>query len=138
MSRRRARVTALEILFQVESRGPDGPDDDTLLEICDEALQRNRITVGGGGRFVKELVLGTWENRSEYDEAIAGRSEGWPLHRIGRVEVAIMRMALHELWRMDTPCSVVIDEAVELAKQYASSRAASFVNGILGSLVART
>ncbi len=128
-------MTALEILFQVQSHQSEGLTDDILHRMCDEALERNSILTGGGGRFVRDLVFGTWKHRHEYDDAIASRSEGWPLHRIGRVESAIMRMALHELRRMDTPRSVVIDEAVELAKQYASSRAASFINGILGSLV---
>jgi len=133
MSRKRARIAALEVLFQIESR--DEVNTDILKNVCAESLTRNGVNADPDRQFVRELVEGTWSNQEEYNEAIESRSEGWPLHRIGRVEAAIMRMALHELHNMDTPSSVVINEAVELAKKYASERAASFVNGILGSLV---
>lgn len=115
----------------------DGEDltPSALRKICDRSMDRNAVRVGDERDFVRALVLGVSEHRDEYDTAIASRSEGWPLHRIGRIEVAIMRMALQEMTRMDTPRSVVINEAVELAKMYVSQRAASFINGILGSLV---
>ena len=139
MLRRFARVTAIEALYQAESYQAGCCNREKDLEaICNEALLRNDIVNEQQRQFVRELIRGTWEHRHEYDEAISGRSKGWPLHRMGRVEVAIMRMALHEIRRMDTPRSVVINEAVELAKEYASGRAAAFINGILGSLVAET
>ncbi len=109
---------------------------DSIVDICHEALQRNGVAVGEYRDFAGSLIRGTWEHKAEYDESIEGSSRKWSLHRIGRVEAAIMRMALHEMRRMSTPPSVAINEAVELTKRYASERAASFVNGILGSLVA--
>ncbi|MFO8060818.1 MAG: transcription antitermination factor NusB [Bacillota bacterium] len=136
MSRRKARISALETLFEIESRGAGTLTPDSMAGICDEALQRNGVAVGEYRDFAASLVRGTWEHRAEYDEGIACSSHSWSLHRIGRVETAIMRMALHEMKRMSTPPSVAINEAVELTKRYASERAASFVNGILGSLVA--
>jgi len=130
-------VAALETLFGLESLRYDGEDLTTtaLKRACERSMDRNAVRVGEDRDFVRALVLGVSENKDEYDTAIASRSEGWPLHRIGRIEVAIMRMALQEMTRMDTPRSVVINEAVELAKKYVSRRAASFINGILGALV---
>ncbi len=135
MSRRRARISALETLFEIESRGSEVLTPDSMTSACHEALQCNGVAVGEYRDFAGCLVFGTWEHRAEYDRDIAGSSRKWSLHRIGRVEASIMRMALHEMRRMSTPPSVAINEAVELTKRYAPERAASFVNGILGSLV---
>ena len=136
MSRRKARISALETLFEIESRESEDVTSDSIVDICHEALQRNGVAVEEYRDFAGSLIRGAWEHKAEYDESIEGSSRKWSLHRIGRIEAAIMRMALHEMRRMSTPPSVAINEAVELTKRYASERAASFVNGILGSLVA--
>ena len=64
-------------------------------------------------------------------------SEGWPVERLGKAELAIMRLAVYEmLYDEDIPVNVAINEAVELAKKYGSDdNAASFVNGVLAKLV---
>ena len=62
-----------------------------------------------------------------------GLAIDWPLDRIGKVDRSILRLALQELSMKETPASVVIDEAVELAKKYSSAEAAKFINGILGA-----
>jgi N utilization substance protein B len=83
--------------------------------------------------FAKSLALATWENRSASDAIIEKLAIDWPLPRIGKVDRAILRLALQELESGETPSSVAIDEAVELAKKYSSQEAAKFINGILGS-----
>lgn len=65
------------------------------------------------------------------DDRIAGLSEHWRLERVGAVERAILRVALAELDRGETPPKVVIDEAVRLAHWFGGARAPAFVNGIL-------
>ena len=69
--------------------------------------------------------------------ALNSVSEGWPVDRIGKAELAIMRLAVYEmLYDDDIPVNVAINEAVELAKSYGSDdNAASFVNGVLAKLV---
>ena len=76
-------------------------------------------------------------NEKELDEKINSVSEGWPVDRIGKAELAIMRLAVYEmLYDDDIPVNVAINEAVELAKSYGSDdNAASFVNGVLAKLV---
>ena len=73
----------------------------------------------------------------DIDEKINLVSEGWPVDRIGKAELAIMRLAVYEmLYDDDIPVNVAINEAVELAKSYGSDdNAASFVNGVLAKLV---
>jgi len=69
------------------------------------------------------------------DERITAASDGWTADRLGAVERNILRIAVHELRGDDVPDEVAIDEAVTLAKRYATDDAARLVNGILGRIV---
>ena len=87
--------------------------------------------------YIKNKALLVCELSDELDEKINSVSEGWPVDRIGKAELAIMRLAVYEmLYDDDIPVNVAINEAVELAKSYgADDNAASFVNGGLAKLV---
>ena len=87
--------------------------------------------------YIKNKALLVCELSDELYEKINSVSEGWPVDRIGKAELAIMRLAVYEmLYDDDIPVNVAINEAVELAKSYGSDdNAASFVNGVLAKLV---
>lgn len=87
--------------------------------------------------YIKNKALLVCELSDELDKKINSVSEGWPVDRIGKAELAIMRLAVYEmLYDDDIPVNVAINEAVELAKSYGSDdNAASFVNGVLAKLV---
>ena len=87
--------------------------------------------------YIKNKARLVCELSDELDEKINSVSEGWPVDRIGKAELAIMRLAVYEmLYDDDIPVNVAINEAVELAKSYGSDdNAASFVNGVLAKLV---
>lgn len=87
--------------------------------------------------YIKNKALIVCELSDDIDEKINLVSEGWPVDRIGKAELAIMRLAVYEmLYDDDIPVNVAINEAVELAKSYGSDdNAASFVNGVLAKLV---
>ena len=87
--------------------------------------------------YIKNKALLVCELSDDIDEKINLVSEGWPVDRIGKAELAIMRLAVYEmLYDDDIPVNVAINEAVELAKSYGSdANAASFVNGVLAKLV---
>ncbi len=88
----------------------------------------------GARQFTRELVEGVQRDRPDLDAVIEHYSVDWPLDRIAPLEKSIMRVALHELTsRPDVPPEVVIDEAVEAAKELCSADAPKFVNGVLGS-----
>ena len=71
----------------------------------------------------------------ELDEAINSHSKGWDTKRMGKVDLAILRLAVYEVvYDEDIPVGVAIDEAVELAKKYGQDESASFVNGILAGI----
>lgn len=70
------------------------------------------------------------------DQAIIQSAPTWPIAKINKIDLAILRLAVYELLiDKTTPPKVVVDEAVELAKQYGSESSASFINGALGKLI---
>ena len=96
----------------------------------------------GAASFTRALAHATADNADELDPLIARHAKGWTLDRIAPLERAILRTALLEMLHPDTiegdrpiPPEGAIDEAVELAKTYASAEAPSFVNGILAAVL---
>ena len=72
---------------------------------------------------------------AELDSVIESISEGWKIGRIGKVELAILRVAIFEIQKdEDIPTGVAINEAVELAKVYGTEKSAKFINGLLAKL----
>ena len=85
--------------------------------------------------FIRQLVSGVKEHSRELDERIAPYLRGWTLERTARVDLAILRLSFYEmLYLRDTPESIVINEAVEMAKRYSTDKSGAFVNGVLGAL----
>ena len=118
MSRREARRTAVFLLFQWDVTGePLG----SLYE-------------GDVDPFARDLAEGVSAAAPDLDVRLTAASTGWPADRLGAVERNVLRVALFELDRGEPPTEIVIDEAVRLAKRYASDDAARLVNGILGRI----
>jgi len=118
-SRRAARRAALFILYQWDLTGQP------LASLYEGEVDEY-------ARTVAEAVVADAEN---LDRRITEVSTGWPASRLGALERNVLRIALHELDSEDVPPEVVIDEAVTLAKRYASEDAGRLVNGILGRIV---
>ena len=117
--RRAARRTALELLYQWDLTGQP------LASLHE----------GDVDEFALELAEGVAEQAPELDERISEASDEWRADRLGVVERNVVRMGLYELDRGDVPVEVAVDEAVTLAKRYASEDAGRLVNGILGRVV---
>lgn len=85
-----------------------------------------------GRAFADELVRGVLRDLERIDEVISQASENWRLERMARVDRNVMRIATFELIHLsDVPRSVVLDEAVTLAKKFGSEDSGKFVNGVL-------
>ena len=80
-------------------------------------------------------MSGVTARAAELDGQIAPYLRGWSMDRVARVDLAILRLAVYELSSGDTPQSVIINEAVEMAKRFSSDKSGSFVNGVLGAFV---
>ncbi|HBE94270.1 MAG TPA: transcription antitermination factor NusB [Desulfovibrio sp.] len=82
--------------------------------------------------FARGLVQGVWGRREELDQIIHRHSKHWKLHRIAKVELAILRLALYEMLHCaDIPLKVALNEAIELSKQFGDENSRNFINGIL-------
>ena len=82
--------------------------------------------------FARHIVQGTLENIEEIDKKIERQLEHWNFDRLGRVDLAILRISIYGLkYQQDIPYSVTIDEAIDLAKRYGSEESYRFVNGVL-------
>ncbi|MBT7913414.1 transcription antitermination factor NusB [Candidatus Bathyarchaeota archaeon] len=76
------------------------------------------------------------DNLELIDAAIQKAAPEWPLKNINRIDLAVLRVGTYELLHTDTPPKVIIDEAVEIAKTYGAENSSSFVNGVLGTILA--
>lgn len=119
MSRKSARRDALFVLYQWDVTG-------TPLASLHE---------GELDPYAQELVDGVSGEAAELDARINDASSEWSADRLGALERNVLRIALWELERDDVPLEAAIDEAVSLAKRYASEDAGRLVNGILGRVV---
>ncbi len=123
--RRRARQLALQILFQADL-GKFAIED--VLEAHRAERPREDWP------FITALCAGVTDHRKALDAVITKHLSNWTLDRLAAVDRNVLRMALYEMRRMDTPATVVINEAVELAKTYGGEESGRFVNGILGTI----
>ncbi len=117
-SRRAARRTALFLLYQLDVTGQP------LASLYEGEIDP----------WARELAEDVAERREYLDRRITQASEGWAADRLGAAERNVLRIAIHELESEGVPTEVSIDEAVRLAKRYASDEAGKLVNGILGRI----
>lgn len=87
--------------------------------------------------FTVALLLGVDSERARIDDLLSSAAVGWEIGRMPVVDRTILRLATWELLaRPDVPVAVVLDEAVELAKQYSTEQSGGFVNGVLSTIAA--
>jgi transcription antitermination protein NusB len=121
-SRREARRAALFMLFQWDVTGK--PLGSTYEGEVDD--------------FARETAEAVAERADELDRRIDEATVDWPADRLGALERNVLRVGIYELEKGDVPREVAIDEAVRLAKRYASDEAGKLVNGILGRIARET
>ena len=90
---------------------------------------------GTNRRFAEDLVEGTVTHLQTIDARIEAQAQHWRLERMAVIDRLILRMSVYQfLYRPDTPRSVVIDEAIELARTFSEQDAVRFVNGVLDGI----
>jgi N utilization substance protein B len=132
MKRRRSREYALQILFQLELTSS------TLNDEVFPAFWENKEEDKSVKEFTRQIVENTLAHIHDIDERIKNAAERWSIERMPVIDRSILRAATYELvYRSDIPPSVIINEALEIAKKYSTEESASFINGILDN-IART
>jgi len=126
--RRKARESALQILYQLEF---DGSRADSAIDLFWQEKRAPAETREYSRRLVEGIIAG----QKEVDDAIQSISQHWRIQRMAMVDRNILRLAAFEL--LNSPQiapAVVINEAIEIAKKFSGPEAATFVNGILDAL----
>ncbi|MEU9607838.1 transcription antitermination factor NusB [Streptomyces sp. NPDC048057] len=130
-ARSKARKRAFQILFEADQRGVSVPT--VLADWIRHSRTDDRQPPVS--EYTIELVEGYEAYAKRIDELIVTYARDWDLDRMPAVDRNIIRLGAYELvWVDGTPDAVVIDEAVELAKEFSTDDSPSFVNGLLGRL----
>ncbi|MDR1484541.1 MAG: transcription antitermination factor NusB [Planctomycetaceae bacterium] len=123
-----ARTVALQVLYQ-NDLNPDSSHELTDDFLADELPDHEAVY-----QFTCKLIDGVGKKRDEIDSKLQQLTHNWTLGRMSAIDRNILRLATYEIFYMDTPQPVVINEAIELAKKFSSKDSAAFVNGILDKL----
>jgi len=127
-SRRSARILALQALYQIDMSELCG---DEILKFSWLDKQYDDATI----EFARLLVKGTLENLQNIDDHIKRQLEHWDLDRVSYVDRAILRFSTYSLFsQADVPDTVIINEAIDIAKIFGSDDSYRFVNGVLDGI----
>jgi len=120
-----AREFALHLLYQMDQRKED------LTQILPEAIEFLKPT-GEDRGFALRLVEGVQEHKDLIDEHLRKAARNWDLERVASLDRCVLRLAVIELMLVpESPTRVILDEAIELAKNYSTEQSGRFVNGVL-------
>ena len=127
MTRHESRELAFILVFE-KSFQPET----TVIELIENALE---LELFPQNAFAENLARKVYENIEEIDKLIDENLVGWSAKRISKASRAVLRLAVCELmYSPDLPVGVAINEAVEIAKKYATTEDGSYINGVLGSI----
>ena len=125
--RRKAREYALQMLFQWDITHDSV---DQILSTFFNGQDESEAVAD----FARTLVIRTVENVEKIDILIQRHAEHWRLDRMATVDRNLLRLATQELFDNETPKTVVINEAIEIARRFSSQESPQFINGILDSI----
>jgi transcription antitermination protein NusB len=131
-SRHRAREAAVQMLYQWEVGQSEV--DEVLRTFWTANLPGAEGASKGVQLFAEQLVRSTVSNLDKIDPLITETAEHWRLSRMAALDRLILRLAIGEFLRGDTPRNVIINEALELAKTFSGEDSAKFINGILDAV----
>ncbi len=120
----------MQVLFERERRPEVTPDT---------ALLRNAQELGGvDGVFASDLLRGVMEHEGELRTVVQEHAPGWTWERMDPIARAVLLLGAYELVQArDVPAAVVINEAIEVAKEYGTEESGKFVNGVLNAIAHR-
>ncbi len=126
-TRHQARSAVIGLLYAYDL------GNENIAKYSDEILEESKIR-NKQRAFSNELFSGTVDNLDKIDEAIVANLKEWDYESIGKVEKAIMRLGVYEILIAGTDRAIIINEAVELAKELADEKSPQFINGVLDAI----
>ncbi len=131
-SRRKARILAFQALYAWEATKP--PVSQLIDFLWLDADKRDALDEGVA-TFSRHLISGTIEEIAAVDDLIKKHLKNWDFSRLNKVDLAILRMSVFALLHQDdVPASIVIDEAVDISKEFGTDDSYRFVNGVLDGI----
>jgi N utilization substance protein B len=128
LQRHRARQAALQVLYEIDIAGHQpGQALQNLLHRLEPALPTDPA------HFVQTIIEGVTAFKQRLDAVIGHFAPEWPVNQIAALDRNILRMAIWEMNFHNTPTKVIINEAVELAKEFSAETSPRFINGVLGA-----
>lgn len=128
MSRRELREQIFKLIFRVEFNDRDEMSQQESFFFEDAELEISQKDM----EYISKKSSSIIEKLDEIDAMINKQAKGWTTQRMGKVDLAILRLAVYEImFDDDVPMGVAINEAVELAKRFGQEESSGFVNGIL-------
>lgn len=154
MNRRKSRELVMKLLFQMTINKEDFKDvianlkenievdnieiinEETGLPAKKELTSEDIDLKDVDMEYVIRVLKGVQENKDALDVEIEKYLKNWKLNRLSKIDITILRVCTYEfLYENEIPNNVSINEAVELAKRYSADKSASFINGVLGSMI---
>lgn len=129
--RSEARRFALQMLYLLD-QNPEADKDRVQIELRRQFIEEPLR------QFTWSLISGVVASRDELDDVICRTATNWRLDRMAPTDRNVLRMGLYEMTKMGTPAAVVINESVEIAREFGTENSSSFVNGILDKLIPAT
>lgn len=132
MGRHELREQVFLLLFRVEFYGPEDMSGQTELFFADS----EKVSSEKDAEYIRARCQAVRDRLTEIDRLINENTEGWDTARMGKVELAVLRLGVYEMcYDDDIPAGVAIDEAVEIAKKYGQESSGGFVNAILAKIL---
>ena len=133
MSRRKGRILAFQGLYSWDVGGMT--KEDVLALSWVENEKNEEVTDTETATFARVLIAGAIENQAKIDELIKANLKGWDFNRVNKVSLAVLRLSVYSLlFQKDVPSTIVIDEAIDIAKEYGQDDAFKFVNAVLDNV----
>lgn len=129
MGRKRAREYTMKLLYQMEINGDYSED---VINLFFE----NNVLDNGEKEYILDAANSIIDNMEEIDTQIMNNIKKWKFHRLAKIDLCILRIAIYEImYRKDIPVQVSINEAIEVSKKYSTAESSKFINGVLGGFV---
>ncbi len=132
MSRRKARILAFQALYSFDVGKMNSEQLVSLSWVESKSLEKLSES---SNLYTRLLIAGTLENLERIDENISKNLTNWDFDRLNRVDLAILRISAYALlYQKDLHPSIVIDEAVQIAKEFGSEDSFKFINAVLDNI----
>lgn len=131
MNRSAIRELAFRLVYSQEIQKSENIEEQIELYI-----ESNEITDEKAIEYIKDVIKGIESNKKEIENMIEKNLKAdWKLERISKVDLSLLKLAIYEIKYKEIPYKIIINEVVELSKQYGEEQSKNFVNGILASIV---